>query len=79
MFGRTRYYTIHEPENAETGSEEAVFVREGFSYAAWVFGPFWFFWHKLWWEATGFMAIDLLFIAAALGWPEQMALVGAFG
>ncbi len=45
-------YTVHEPPRRETESpahaERFVFVRDGFSWAAFLFGPLWMLRHRLW-------------------------------
>ena len=45
-------YTVHEPPQREPGSsaepERFVFVRDGFYFWAFVFGPLWVLWHALW-------------------------------
>ncbi len=65
-----RFYTIHAvPPRKPTGPEgwpepkarPPVLVREGFSFAAFLLGPLWFAWHRLWWEAAGLLALELAF------------------
>jgi Protein of unknown function (DUF2628) len=44
-------YTVHVPVQPETRSEaleRAVFVRDGWNWAAFAFGPFWLLWHRHW-------------------------------
>jgi hypothetical protein len=44
-------FIVHvPPETAGSGAgvENAVFVREGFSYPAFLFGPFWLLWKRAW-------------------------------
>ena len=51
-------YTVHVPVQPETRSEaleRAVFVRDGWNWAAFVFGPFWLLWHRHW--VTGLLGI----------------------
>jgi hypothetical protein len=40
--------------------EEAVFVREGFSFAAFVFQPFWALWNRMWLTAAVLVAIAIM-------------------
>lgn len=43
-------YTVHlkgSPDDLAT-LERAVLIREGFSWAALIFGPLWLLWHRLW-------------------------------
>jgi hypothetical protein len=45
-------YTVHEPPrrrgDAQAHAERFVFVRDGFSWAAFLFGPLWMLRHRLW-------------------------------
>jgi hypothetical protein len=67
-------YSVFEPP--ERGRDPAehmerfMFVRDGFSFAAFLFGPFWFLWHRLWLALLGYVAV-----VAVLG--AGMRLVGA--
>ncbi len=63
-----KLYTVHaEPPRAQTGPEgwpepkarPAVLVKEGFSLGAFLFGPFWFLFHRLWWEAAALLVAEL--------------------
>ncbi len=61
-------YTVHVPQafaNEAEAAERTLFVRDGFSLSAAVFGPLWLLWNRLW--------------LAALGWVLIMAAVGAGG
>jgi uncharacterized protein DUF2628 len=49
--------------------EELVFLRDGFSWLAFLFPPLWLLWHRLWIEAVAVFAV--LFAASTLervGW-----------
>jgi hypothetical protein len=45
-------YTVHEPPrrrgDAQAHAERFAFVRDGFSWAAFLFGPLWMLRHRLW-------------------------------
>jgi hypothetical protein len=45
-------YTVHEPQTRnnedEADPDRFVFVRDGFHFWAFVFGPLWLLWHRLW-------------------------------
>ena len=45
-------YTVHVPTGdalpREAALERAVFVRDGWSWGAFAFGPLWLFWHRHW-------------------------------
>lgn len=59
-------FTIHVPGDAprrETGLERAVFVRDGWSWGAFLFGPFWLMAHRHW--LTGFFALIALALVLA--------------
>lgn len=70
-----KLFTVHAapppppgPEGwPEPKSRPPVLLREGFSLAAALFGPFWFAWNRLWWEALALLALTL---AAALLLPD---------
>ena len=59
-----RLYTVHlNPLSAGT-DRDAIFVRDGFSWFACLFGILWALRHRLWWPAFG-MLVYLLALAAA--------------
>ena len=53
-------YTVHEPqrlaESLEARADALVFVREGFSPAAFVLGPLWLVAKRLWLPLAGYVA-----------------------
>ena len=64
-----RYYTAHlHPARAP------ILVREGFSWPAAIFGPFWLFSHRAW--LVGIMVLGGQLALAAL--PARFALLGGF-
>lgn len=58
----TRVYTVHTNSWSAAPDGEAVLIREGFSWPAFVFGPLWALWHGLWRTA-----IVLLVLLLAVG------------
>jgi len=57
-------YTVHLPAETKSGLDpatEAVLVREGFSLAAFLFGPFWLIWHQRWVALALWLASVLAF------------------
>jgi hypothetical protein len=70
-----RSYTIHERAWSADMAADAALVKEGFSWPAFVFGPFWALWHSMWKTA-----IVLFVLAAALsGGVEAAGLTEAAG
>lgn len=75
-----KLFTVHAepppppgpPGWPEPKGRPPVLLREGFSLAAALLGPFWFAWHRLWWEALALLALDL---ACLLLLPEDIATV----
>jgi hypothetical protein len=65
-------YTVHEPPNASAErvdrAERLVFIKEGVSWGAALFGPLWLLAHRLWWPLLGYLvayaAIEALRLAA---------------
>ena len=68
-------YSVFEPPERGNGTvvnaERFAFVRDGFSFAAFVFGPLWMLWHRLWLVFVGYLGVGI-FLAGAfhvLGTP----------
>lgn len=61
-------YTVHEPPVRSADplpdAVRLVFVRDGFSFWAFLLGPLWMLWHRMWLVFAGYVAI-----AAALETP----------
>jgi uncharacterized protein DUF2628 len=68
--------------NGPFPDEDVVVMRDGFSWTAAVFGPFWALAHRLWWQAAALLAvgvaIGLAGEALALAEPSRAALSVAF-
>ena len=62
-----RVFSIHLRPSALTPDRDAILVKEGFCWPAFVFGPFWALWHRMW-----FAAIGLLSVLIALGVAEAL-------
>jgi len=58
-------FTVHAPVDAlrRADTDRFVFVRDGFHFWAFVFGPLWLIWHRLWWALLAYVVI----IAAIFG------------
>jgi hypothetical protein len=54
-------YTVHEPPlkrgESTPDPERFVFVRDGFSFAAFLFGPLWMLWHRMWLVFFGYVIV----------------------
>jgi len=69
-----KLYTVHFSPFGRGPDCDARFVKEGFAWAAFVFGPFWAFYHRLW--LAGFLllgAIAVLALAAELALLDPAA------
>ena len=53
-------YTVHLKGSQDDLAtlERAVFVREGFSWAALIFGPLWLLWNRLWLALAVWLALE---------------------
>jgi hypothetical protein len=78
-------YTVHEPppRAAQTlpDVDRFAFVRDGFSFWAFIAAPLWMLWHRLWLVLAGYVLIAVIVIAglAALrASPTAFAVVGLF-
>ena len=78
-----RVYTVHEPPvmpdrpppSLLERAESLVFVKEGFSWPAFLFSPLWLIWHRMWhvlaiWAAAFILSQGLI---AALGLGDAIA------
>jgi len=54
---RAKRYTAHLRPFARDVDRGAVFVKDGFSWAAFAFLPFWALYHRLWWAAFGIVVV----------------------
>ncbi|MDB5641818.1 MAG: hypothetical protein JWN07_1135 [Hyphomicrobiales bacterium] len=72
-------YTVHlkgSPDDLAS-LERTVFVREGFSWAALVFGPLWLLWNRLWLALlVWLLAEGALLVWIVLAEPAHSALAG---
>ncbi len=50
------FYSVHKRDGAP--AEAAIFVPEGFSFGAFVFGVLWALWHRMWMAAAVLLAIS---------------------
>jgi hypothetical protein len=52
-------FTVHAPIDAvrRADSDRFVFVRDGFHFWAFVFGPLWFIWQRLWLALVAYIVI----------------------
>ena len=52
-------FTVHEPPNAPADrvdrAESLLFIKDGFSWGAALFGPLWLLAHRLWWPLIGYI------------------------
>ena len=69
-------YTVHEPPlraaDALADPQRFVFVRDGFYFWAFLLGPFWMIWHRLW-------LVLALYLVILIGIEVGLRAVGAFG
>jgi len=60
-------YTVHAPQGPDPAVRDATdkfaFVRDGFFVWAFLFGPVWLAWHRLWLALLGYLAV----VAASAG------------
>lgn len=67
-------YTVHEPlprkEEASADPERFAFVRDGFYFWAFVLGPLWMLWRRLW-------LVTLLYFVVSIGLQAGLWALGA--
>jgi hypothetical protein len=76
-------FTVHEPPDPPADridrAEKLVFIKDGFSWAAALFGPLWMIVNRLWWALLGFVVVvGSLQLVGRLGAVDQgwVALAG---
>jgi hypothetical protein len=53
-------YTVHAPATRDVGiaaTDRFAFVRDGFHFSAFVLGPVWLAWHRLWLALIGWIVV----------------------
>ena len=77
-------YTVHQPplkkyENAPD-PERFAFVRDGFSFCAFLFGPLWMLRHRMWLVLLGYIVVAVALNVAlrAVGASGSVSLFAAF-
>ncbi len=68
-------YTVHLQTN---DAQDASFVPEGFSWAAFVFAPFWLVWNRLWLVAALWCVAMAIVYLIPLGLPSLAQEFGGF-
>jgi hypothetical protein len=72
-------YAVHTPpnprENVAAAADRCAFVRDGFSWGAFFFGPLWLLRHRSWFALAGWIAAVLALWAASywLGLSDGLA------
>jgi hypothetical protein len=62
-------YLVFSPNDgggAAANAERVTFVRDGFSWSAFIFGPLWLLRHRLWLALLGYVAVAAALAAAAI-------------
>src|SRR3954468_5439789 len=77
-------YTVHEPPpkrfEQTSDPERFAFVRDGFSFAAFVFGPLWMLRHRMWLGLLGYIGVSVVLelIFSLLGTTAAPRLAAGF-
>ena len=53
-------YTVHAPQTTNSdirATDRFAFVRDGFHFWAFAFGPLWLVWHRLWLALIGWIIV----------------------
>lgn len=58
-------FSVHARDGDNTNPvEDVIFVRDGFSVKAVIFGGLWFLWHRMWLTFFGYAIVALALVAA---------------
>lgn len=77
-------YTVHAPKSAETSplaaTDKFVFVRDGFHVWAFIAGPFWLLFHRLWLALIGYLVLSFVgeIALSKLGVPAAPRMLAMF-
>lgn len=55
-----KIYTVHAPSWSPASDGDAIFIREGFCWPAFLFGPLWALWFGMWRTAIALFVISAL-------------------
>lgn len=77
---RMTVFSVHEPPSAPADridrAEALLFLKDGFTWAAFLFGPFWFLVNRLWLATVGYVAIAVAVYAVLATFGLADALFG---
>ncbi len=75
-----KLYNALIKKSEEGKISEIILIKEGFSFFAFLFGPLWFFYHKMWKEALTLIALDTFFglYSKIAGFPNEVLLQISF-
>ncbi len=59
LFNKTHIYTVHIPPHFDVAKDEAVFIREGFNFFAFLFTFLWALYHRMWVMAPALFLVTL--------------------
>ncbi len=74
-------YTVHEPgipaKSLDERADEAVFIKEGFTWRGFLFGPLWLLFNALWFEFVfaGLLAAGVAAGLTELGLKDQAGII----
>jgi hypothetical protein len=76
-------YTVHVPstttEKSTQNPERFIFIRDGFSFWAFLLGPLWMLWHRLWLIFIGYVGLAILLQIGLQGIGAPQAVMWAAG
>ena len=62
----TKIYTVHTNSWSAAPDGDAVLIKEGFCWPAFLFGPIWALWHGMWRTAIALLLLSAAVSGAAL-------------
>lgn len=58
-----KFYNVFYKKSKHHDLENILFLKEGFNFFAFLFGPFWFLFHRMWKEFFTLLLISSVFIS----------------
>lgn len=65
-----KIFSVEVRPTAPGTDPDIALVREGFSWPAFLLGPFWLLWHRMWWVFLGYVLVNIGL--GALSWAFSL-------
>ncbi|MEZ5692179.1 MAG: DUF2628 domain-containing protein [Rickettsiales bacterium] len=75
LFSKTNIYTVHIDPSHNRSVENAVFIREGFNFLAFVVAPIWALYNRMWLEFFLIMVFTIILtVVSETGYMNEVSI-----